>query len=126
MARSQNKNLVSLAGDTHNAWASDLQDAAGNAIGVEFATSSVSSPGFETIFPNEEPVAFAAALTQLIGPLVYADTSRRGVMWLTATATEVRADWLFVNTVSSRSYTSSLGRSLKVLPGAAQRRLVEV
>ena len=126
MARSQNKNLVSLAGDTHNAWASDLQDAAGNAIGVEFATSSVSSPGFETIFPSEEPVAFAAALTQLIGPLVYADTSRRGVMLLTATPTEVRADWLFVNTVSSRSYTSSLGRSLKVLPGAAQRRLVEV
>ena len=126
MARTQGKNLVSLAGDTHNAWASDLKDAAGNAVGVEFATSSVSSPGFETLFTSEDPTAFAAALTQLIDPLVYAETSRRGVMLLTATPTEARADWLFVNTVSSRSYTSTLGRSLKVLPGAGQRRLMEV
>ena len=29
-------NLVVLAGDTHNGWASDLRDAAGNRVGVEF------------------------------------------------------------------------------------------
>jgi hypothetical protein len=50
------------------AWASDLKDLSGNAVGVEFATSSVTSPGFEAIFTTEEPTAFAAALTQLIGP----------------------------------------------------------
>jgi alkaline phosphatase D len=91
-ARELSKNLVVLAGDTHNAWANDLADLQGNAVGVEFATTSVSSPGFEAIFPNENPIAFARGLEALIGPLVYADTSRRGFLLITATATECRAD----------------------------------
>jgi len=51
MARSQGKNLISLAGDTHNAWASNLTDANGQRVGVEFATASISSPGFERVLP---------------------------------------------------------------------------
>ena len=45
------KNLVVLAGDTHNGWAGQLVTDAANPIaasqnaGVEFATSSASSPG---------------------------------------------------------------------------------
>ncbi|TDP13380.1 alkaline phosphatase D [Roseateles asaccharophilus] len=118
------KNLVVLAGDTHNAWASDLKDRSGKQIGVEFATSSVSSPGFETYLPKENPQTLAAALTQLIGPLEYCDTSRRGYMVVTATPAECRSDWIFVNTVTSREFSASLGKSLKVLPGAGQRKLV--
>ena len=103
-----------------------LQDLGGAAVGVEFATPSVTSPGIETFFPNEEPKAFAGALAQLIGPLVYADTSQRGFMVLTATPTEARADWTYVSTISSRSYTSSTQRSLKTLPGSGNRKIVEV
>ena len=32
VARNLDKNLISLAGDTHNAWASDLTDAAGQHV----------------------------------------------------------------------------------------------
>jgi alkaline phosphatase D len=124
-ARAYDKNLVSLAGDTHNAWASDLADLSGNAVGVEFGVSSVTSPGFETIFTSEEPTAFAAALTQLIGPLQYAQTSLRGYMVLNVTASEARADWVFVDTILKREYVASTGRSLRTLPGAANRKLVE-
>ena len=42
-----NKKLVVLAGDTHNAWASQLTLMDGRVVGHEFATSSVSSPGME-------------------------------------------------------------------------------
>ena len=42
------KQLVVLAGDTHNAWASELRDMHGDQVGVEYATHSVSSPGMET------------------------------------------------------------------------------
>ncbi len=121
-----NKNLISLAGDTHNAWANDLADLGGAAIGVEFATPSVSSPGFEGIFPNENPQLLAGTLAQLIGPLYYADTAQRGFLVLTATPTEARADWTFVSTVNSRNYSVTTGRSLKTLPGAAGRKIVEV
>lgn len=125
-ARSLDKNLVVLAGDTHNAWASDLADLQGRAVGVEFATPSVSSPGFETIFPNEAPLAFAAALQQLIGPLVYADTGRRGFMVITATRSALRAQWTYVDTVTSRQYQVVEGPVLQTLPGAAGRRIEPV
>lgn len=123
-ARNLNKNLVVLAGDTHNAWASDLQDYLGNQVGVEFATPSVSSPGFEEYFPNENPMAVAAGLEQIIGPLKYANTHQRGFMVVTASTQQCRCDWHFVSTVKSRTYTSAIGRSLAVLPGAGARHLV--
>jgi alkaline phosphatase D len=123
-ARALDKNLVVLAGDTHNAWASDLTDFAGNRVGVEFATPSVSSPGLEEYFPAENPLAVAAGLTQIIGPLQYADTARRGFMLVTVTAQACRAEWRYVSTVKSRSYTVANGPALRVLPGAANRRLV--
>jgi alkaline phosphatase D len=121
MARGLNKNLVVLAGDTHNAWANELADMGGNAVGVEFATSSVSSPGFEEYLPKENPAMLAGALQQLISPLKYCDTSRRGYMVVTATATECRADFVYVSTITSRNYTASTDKSLKVLAGASGR-----
>ncbi|GAB4561033.1 MAG: alkaline phosphatase D family protein [Rhizobacter sp.] len=124
-ARSLDKNLVVLAGDTHNAWASDLADLQGNAVGVEFATSSVSSPGFEAIFPNENPQVLAGALQQLIGPLVYTDTSRRGYMLITATRNDLQAQWTYVDTVTSHSYQTAQGPTLRTLPGASGRRIVD-
>ncbi len=122
-ARTLDKNLVVLAGDTHNAWANELADLQGRAVGVEFATASVSSPGFEGVFPTENPVAFARGLETLIGPLVWTDTSQRGFLLVTATAAECRAEWRFVSTVLSRQYAATTGRVLRTLPG--QRRLVE-
>ena len=122
-ARALNKNLVVLAGDTHNAWASDLADLQGNQVGVEFATPGVSSPGLETYFPNESPQAVAAGLQQIIGPLVYAETATRGFMVVTATPQECRCDWHFVSTVKSSAYSAYVGKSLRTLPGAGNRTL---
>lgn len=123
-ARTLDRNLVVLAGDTHNAWGNDLLDLQGNRCGVEFATPSVSSPGFEAVFPNEDPQVFAASVEALIGPLQYADTSRSGYLLITATASECRGEWRFVSTTQSRTFTASTGRTLRVLPGAAGRALV--
>ncbi|MCW7542051.1 alkaline phosphatase D family protein [Aquabacterium sp. A7-Y] len=124
MAQALDKNLVVLAGDTHNAWASNLVSADGKAAGVEFATPSVSSPGFEAYLPLVAPAHLAAALEQLIKDLEYADTSRRGFMVITAGPDECRADWHYVPTIAARRADASLGKSLKVRPGAGQRRLV--
>lgn len=123
-AASLNKNLVVLAGDTHNAWASDLRLLGGTPVGVEFATSSVSSPGFEEYLPNENPAFLAAALTQLIDPLQYCDTSSRGFLLVSATPTACRADWVFVSNILERSYSASVGASMQVLAG--QKRLSPV
>jgi alkaline phosphatase D len=125
-ARTLDKNLVVLSGDTHNAWASDLVDLAGHAVGVEFAAPSVSSPGFEEYFPNENPLAVAAGLAQLIGPLKYANTHQRGFMVLTARHDECRAEWRYVDTVKQPAYSAVAGATLRTLPGAGNRRLIGV
>jgi alkaline phosphatase D len=83
-AKANDRNLVVLSGDTHNAWASDLTDASGQVVGVEFATSSVSSPGFEVYLPAVPPAQLGQVFPLLIDDLVYADTSRRGYLALTA------------------------------------------
>ncbi len=120
------KNLVVLAGDTHNAWASDLLDQHGQQVGVEFATASVSSPGIEGAYRDRDPQDVAQMMEQLIAPLYYAQTSRRGYMVVTATLGEVRCDWRFVDTVHQRQYQATTERSLRTLAGPGQRRIVEV
>jgi alkaline phosphatase D len=124
-ARAYNRNLVVLAGDTHNAWASNLDDLNGNVAGVEFATASVTSPGLEQVFPDEDPAAFAATWQQLVGPLVYANTHQRGYLAVTASRSEMRAEWWYVNDILTRSAQATLGRTLRTLPGTNGRRVVE-
>jgi alkaline phosphatase D len=125
MMQKHRKNLVVLAGDTHNAWASDLHDAQGKQVGVEFATASVSSPGMEGAYPDRDPEDVANMMVELIEPLYYAQTSKRGYMIVTASHEQVRCDWRFVDTVFKHEYTAATERSLRVLPGPGNRRIEE-
>ena len=117
-ARSMGKNLISLAGDTHNSWASNLTDAAGLRVGVEFATPSISSPGLEILLPLISGPVLTDAFPKMVKDLRYAETTKRGYLVLTLTPAEARADWTEINTVLSRSYTARLARTLHALPGA--------
>lgn len=111
MARQQDKRLVVLAGDTHNAWHSRLLDQHGNDVGVELATPSVSSPGMETYFgaTGEEALQLAEALTVLVDDLQYCNLHQRGYLLLTVTAQALDAGWHFVDTVTEREYRAVEG-----------------
>lgn len=116
-ARSYNKNLVVLAGDSHNAWANNLVTDDGAAAGVEFATSSVSSPGFEEYIPN--PAAqVKAVLTQLIPGLKYINPSDRGYMVITVTPESCQSEWIFVSDILKQTYSSRVEQTIKVMAGA--------
>ena len=125
-ARRLDKNLVVLAGDSHNAWASDLKDAAGTPVGVEFATPSVTSAGLELEYPRIGRQYLADAFVQMVSDLRYAQTSDRGWLLVTLTPARARADWVFVGSVFDNALNSNVGRSLATLPGAGGRRIVEV
>ncbi|SDS84447.1 alkaline phosphatase D [Maribacter dokdonensis] len=107
------KKIVTLAGDTHNAWQNTLIAADGSEVGIELATSSVSSPGFETYLgatvTPELIAGFQEAMTTLIDNLNYFDASRRGFMMTTFTSTEVTSEWIFVDTLLSTSYSTEVG-----------------
>ena len=124
VARGLDKNLISLAGDTHNAWASDLKDAAGANVGVEFATASVSSPGFERVLPLVSSVVLEDAFVDIVPDLRYAELSGRGYVVLTLTPGEARGDWVEVDTVWSRSYEARTVKTLRTLPGNGNRTLL--
>lgn len=129
-AYSGNKNLVVLAGDTHNGWASNLKDAAGNQVGVEFAAASVSSGGLETYLKleSEQAEELARDLEVLVDGLVYSNTKDRGYMIVSFTPKKARSQWIYVDTVKHpefRELTSS-EKALGVLPGAGNRELVPV
>ncbi len=125
-ARALDKNLVVLAGDSHNAWASDLLDASGSAIGVEFATPSVTSSGLELQYPRIGRQFLADSFVQMVPDLRYAQTDDRGYMVVTLTPTQARADWIFVGSVFDNTLKSHVGRSLLTRTGAGGRRVEEV
>ena len=95
-------NLVVLTGDTHNAWAFDL-DLGGARAGVEFAGHSVTSPGFEHGFPRVDPRDFARAAVEDNRQLKWANTRDRGYMTLSLTPERATCEWLFLDTVRNRS-----------------------
>ncbi|MCK0163469.1 alkaline phosphatase D family protein [Marinobacter sp. S6332] len=129
-AKQLNKNLVVLAGDTHNAWANNLKDFNGDQIGVEFATSSVSSPGLEEYLQLQaDQVAGAEqGIGLLADDLDYLNLNQRGYMTVTFTTDEARADWYFVDTIKARDYAIDATRSAsrRVRPGMGNRRLESV
>ena len=111
------KKLVTLAGDTHNAWHSDLtlmglsNPALANVkVGEEFATSSVSSPGLESYLAL--PSAQVKGIFEgVVDDLNWLDPSRRGYLVMSFTATEAKGEWVFVDTISSRSYVATVGKT---------------
>lgn len=97
------KRLVVLAGDTHNAWHSGLTLMSGQKVGEEFATSSVSSPGLEA-YLSLPPAQVKAIFEGVVKDLKWMDSSRRGYLKLTVSTGQVQGEWLFIDTITSRTY----------------------
>jgi alkaline phosphatase D len=116
-AKTLGRNLVVLAGDTHNAWASNLTLADGSVAGVEFATSSVSSPGFEAYLLEVPPAQLSAAFPVLVDDLVWAETAQRGYLVVNFTPSAASAQWVAVASINTRSTSTSVLTSLRTLAG---------
>ncbi|WP_298417511.1 alkaline phosphatase D family protein [uncultured Kordia sp.] len=105
--------LVCLAGDTHNAWCSNLNSVANETKGKEFATSSVSSPGFEGLLGNDSAqlAGFEQAMQVLIDDLSYLNASQRGYLKMTFTTTQVAGEWVFVDNILATTFNASIGKT---------------
>ncbi|MCO6174869.1 alkaline phosphatase D family protein [Flavobacterium sp. NRK F10] len=107
------KKVISLAGDTHNAWYNKLTDNSNNEKGKEFATSSVSSPGLE-VYLGIDPSGisgFEDALQLLIDDMDYLNASDRGYVTVKFTPSTVDAEWNFVSSVFTENYTETTERT---------------
>lgn len=126
-AKAAGKRLVAVSGDSHNAWFANLTTLAGERVGWEFAGASVTSPGFESVglgsfgssldgsalVPQLGNAAVGAGLG-LVDDLAWADTSRRGYLLLTVTPGSTKGEFVFVDSVKTRTYTSAIGKTITV------------
>lgn len=126
--KAQGKKLITLSGDSHNAWFTNLTTLSGEKVGVEFAGSSVTSPGFESVGLGAlagalDGTAVAAGMQGtgmgLVDDLNYADTVRRGYLLMTATAAAVTGEFVFVDTIASRTYQAATGKTVTVSASGA-------
>ena len=119
------KRLISLAGDTHNAWAGVLDTMsagskpAGTVAGVEFAAPGVTSPGLEKYLPDADAYIRAmypnvdgldGLFLGYVNGLKYADLKRRGFLDLTVSKEQAVGSFQFLNgtdTVSGQPLWSS-------------------
>ncbi|HYI49217.1 MAG TPA: alkaline phosphatase D family protein [Allosphingosinicella sp.] len=95
-------NLVILSGDSHNAWAFDL-DLDGHAAGIEIAGQSVTSPGNESEFRAVAPDEMVRATVARNSQLKWANLHQRGYATLSLTPERATSEWLFLDTIRQRS-----------------------
>lgn len=104
------KKFAVLSGDSHNAWFNKLTLRDGTQVGAEFAGMSVTSSGFEGVFPPSvfPPATLAATIKSMVDDISYFDSSRRGYMLITVTPAQVKGDYIYVSSVTSSSYTTAV------------------
>ncbi|MDH4405069.1 MAG: ExeM/NucH family extracellular endonuclease [Cyanobium sp. D14.bin.5] len=112
------KRLISLAGDTHNAWSGVLDTMAtgtkppGTVVGVEFATPGVTSPGLEKYLPGADAYIRAkypavdgldGLFSGYVNGLKYADLNRRGFLDLTVNKDQAVGTFQYLDGVNPLS-----------------------
>jgi len=117
-------NLVVLTGDIHTSWAIELTDdpndpasydpaTGAGAVGVEFVTTSVTSPGIDGVGNDLIPV-FQSANPHI----KWADLERRGYVVLDVTSERVQAAWFHFDRVDlPDAATETFARALVVRAG---------
>lgn len=112
-------NLLVLAGDSHNAWAFDL-DHQGQRVGVEMAGHSVTSPGAENSIRWRRPEDLARDIVARNSQLKWCDTSQRGYMAVELTPKAALGEFRFMANVRQRGTALAGTKGMMVLAG--QRR----
>ena len=95
LMNSANKKFISLAGDTHNSWVSELEDLSGKKVGVELGAPSVTSPGITDIL-NLDRGKFINSIVKINKELKWMDPSNRGYLSLDCRKNKIIASFNFI------------------------------
>ncbi|WP_411817326.1 alkaline phosphatase D family protein [Hyphococcus sp. DH-69] len=114
--KSTDANLVVLSGDSHMFWANNLHSAKDEKqVAIEIGTGSITSPGgYESL--SDDPAIFDIAKKGVVAhnaDVAYANVHDHGFVVITATKSDITADYFKVSTTKSKEYEAS--RFLSVL-----------
>jgi alkaline phosphatase D len=106
-------NTVILTGDSHNAFAFNLKGSNGDIVAVEIGATSVTSPGLEADLPIPPRVGEKELISK--NPeLVYCNLSDRGYSVLNIEPQAITAEWIFIDTVTSKNFKAVVGKRLQI------------
>ena len=109
-------NLIMVTGDSHNGWAFNLPEG-GKPAGVEFGGHSVTSPGIESITGTSDPKNIARDMVGASPELAWMDTSNRGYMMLSLSHKSATNEWVFMDSVKSKSLATKPSQFMRVRAG---------
>lgn len=106
-------NVVVLTGDIHTSWANDVphpdstysSSTGKGSAAVEFVCTSITSGSFITF---QVP---GSLIPTLIPHVKYAELSKRGYLLLDINAQRVQGDWIYMSTITSKTFTSNTAAS---------------
>ena len=118
-------NFVVLTGDIHSSWANDLapqpfntslydRESGEGAIGVEFVTPGVSSPGIEDYLLAS---AASIALTNALPHMKLVDFFHRGYVLLDINHLRIQAEWHWVHSVKRKHNLDFFARAAQTWSG---------
>ncbi|MFN3916867.1 MAG: alkaline phosphatase D family protein [Flavobacteriales bacterium] len=109
-------NMVVLTGDIHTSWANDLPLAGyntstgANSAGVEFVTTSITSPGFA--------IGFGTTIIKSNNPHIqYVDLTKHGFLILDINKQRTQGDWYYITTKLDTNSSAYFGEAYRVLDG---------
>ena len=96
-------NTIVLTGDTHAAWALEMNNADGGWRGVELGTTSISSPGLPDAL-GLSAARLDALLKQANANLHYVETGHRGYLTVKFTREQATAEFHQISSVADKTY----------------------
>lgn len=112
--RAAGGNAIVLTGDTHTAWANEVNDSDGR-VAVEFGATSITSPSDGDYFV-QAGLDFSGGVRARNPHVKFTDSGRRGFLMLTLTKSQAQAEFVVVSTILSQTYDTSTVATFTVAP----------
>ena len=107
------KKFISLAGDTHNSWVSELENQSGKKVGIELGAPSVTSPGITDIL-NLDQNKFVDSIVEINKELRWMDPSNRGYLFLDCIENKIIASFNFIKELDNINSEISSSQSFVI------------
>jgi alkaline phosphatase D len=113
LMKSAKKEFISLAGDTHNSWVSELENQSGKKVGIELGTPSVTSPGITDVL-NLDENNFIDSIVKINKELQWMNPSNRGYLFLDCLENKIIVNFNFIKELDKINSEISSSKSFVI------------